>query len=114
MKRIAGACALLLLCVLPLVAGEIPAVAPEASVASSPLCSMTGMTAIGVPMPMFKGYIPPPCIGYTDCPVGPPAQCPNVNESSNCWYSPGCWVDCGQDGFVFCEGRQTDPECMIW
>ena len=114
MKRLALAYALLLLCSLSLAAADTPAVQLEAALSEPVSCNTVGIPGTGIPKPMPKSYIPPPCIGYTECPGGGSISCPNVSYYSNCWVSDGCWVDCNEEGFLFCPGQQGAPGCEIW
>jgi hypothetical protein len=115
MKRIALAYTLWFLCSWSLTATDTPASTWQAVATSPPLCSMSGIKGAEItPEPLFKTSIPPPCYAYTQCPDGSSISCPNVSNDSYCWSSDGCWVDCGQDGFLFCPGRRWDPECAIW
>jgi hypothetical protein len=115
MKRIALAYALLLLCSLSLFAADTPAAAPRTSVASPAVCSLGGIKSAEItPEPLFKSSVPPPCYAITNCPDGSSVSCPHVSSSSYCWSSDGCWVDCNEDGFLFCPGRRGAPGCEIW
>lgn len=112
MKRIAPAFSVLLFCCLAQVAhsADLPQVA-----SSSPAVCSLGDVVKGekAPEPLFKAVLPPPCFAYTECPGADPVHCPRISYS-HCWSSPGCWVNCNEDGFLFCPGREGAPECMLW
>jgi len=115
MKRIAIACTLLLLGSFSLVAAELPAPALRVLKAPPAVCSQGGLQGAGLtPKPTFKSVIPPPCYAATTCSDGSFLSCPNVSYDANCTSSDGCWVDCGQDGFRYCPGAQSDPACQIY
>jgi hypothetical protein len=115
MKRIVPAYALLLLGSLSLLAAGAPAPARPATGAPPAVCSLPGLKSAKLtPKPSFKSVIPPPCYAYTECPGGSSISCPNVSYDANCTSSDGCWVDCGQDGFLFCPGQENNPACFIY
>jgi hypothetical protein len=120
MKRISLVCALLLLCPLALMAADNPIPPTQPAVFSTttsdpPLCSLEApKKAPLTPTPIFKSYILPPCIGTTSCPDGSTINCPNVSYDGYCWASDGCWVNCNEDGFIYCPGQQRAPGCEIW
>lgn len=117
MKRLALAYALLLFCSLSLAAADTPDTPDwqlQAALSEPALCSTGGVQGTGIPKPMSKSSIPPPCFAYTECPGGGSVSCPNVSYYSYCWSSDGCWVDCNEEGFLFCPGQQGAPGCEIW
>lgn len=112
MKRISVVFALMLLGSLALMAANAPTPAPAPSSPAS--CSLDRVqSARLIPEPLFKSSVPPPCYAVTTCPDGSTISCPNVSYDTGCWSSDGCWVQC-EEGFIFCPGRQTAPECALW
>jgi hypothetical protein len=110
---------LLLFCSWPLAAADTPAAADipdrtlQAALSEPALCSMGGVQGIGIPKPLLKGSLPPPCIAYTDCPGGGSVECP-VSYYTSCWWSEGCWVMCEDASIRFCPGREGAPGCEVW
>ena len=69
MKQIV-AYALLLFCSLSLAAADTPDWTLQAALSEPASCSTGGVQGTGIPKPMPKGSLPPPCIAITDCPGG--------------------------------------------
>ncbi len=116
MKWIALACTLSLLNALSLAAADASRSTTHAAAVPAPaVCSLPSLKRADLtPKPFFKAVIPPPCYAATVCPDHSFLSCPHVSYSSNCNSSDGCWVDCNEDGFLFCPGRQYDPECVVY
>lgn len=114
MKQIAFACASLLFCAVSLAAADLPGWTPQPASSEAAVCSTTtSVQAIGIPKPTPKGYLMPPCIAQTQCSDGSTISCP-VSYSYSCSWSDGCWVNCNDDGIIYCPGAEGNPNCSVW
>jgi hypothetical protein len=114
MKRIGLACLLTLFGSLSLRAADAPRSAPPAVAPPPAICSLGSFaTAWLPPKPSFKAVVPPPCYAMTNCPDGSTVMCPHVSNYANCNSSDGCWVEC-EEGFLFCPGQESKPECSVY
>lgn len=114
MKRTGLACLLTLFGSLSLRAADVPRPAQPAVAPLLAVCSLGSLeTAWLLPKPSLKSVVSPPCYAQTSCPDGSTVTCPNVSSYNNCNSSDGCWVEC-ENGFLFCPGQQSKPECSVY
>ena len=117
MKRISLACALLLFTSLALMAADAPAPvpAPMPELSSPASCSLEDLDlAVLAPAPLLKSFLPSPCYGMAACPDGSSISCFSPAGSSGCMSEPGCWVNCFENGYEYCPGRASAPECWMY
>jgi hypothetical protein len=114
MKRIGLACLLTLSGSLSLQAADAPRPARTAVAPPPAVCSLGGVeTAWLPPKPVLKAVVSPPCYALTNCPDGSTVMCPTISYYANCNSSDGCWVEC-ENGFLFCPGQESKPECRLY